>query len=216
MNVLKSFNNVLILGDSYSTFEGYIPEKYEAYYSKTGEKSDLHNVADTWWYSLITETNSNLVHNNSWSGSTICYTGYGNYDCSKTNSFIFRLNELIEKGFFAENEINTIFIFGGTNDCWANSPLGDFKYSDWVHEDLYNFFPAVCYLISTIKEFAPNAKVIYLINPYLRTEVINGIITACEHYSVEYIKFKRLEVVDGHPTVKGMQEIKNQILESIG
>lgn len=212
---MKKLKNVLILGDSYSTFKGYIPENYEAYYSETGEKSDLRNVEDTWWYSLITETHSNLVHNNSWSGSTICYTGYGNYDCSKTNSFIFRLNQLIENGFFKENEINTVFIFGGTNDCWANSPLGDFKYSDWSHEDLYKFLPAICYLINRIKEVAPKTNVYFLINPYLRKEIIDGIVSVCEYYSVKYIKFKSLEVADGHPTIKGMQEIKNQILEAI-
>lgn len=211
-----TFNNVLILGDSYSTFGGYIPENYEAYYSETSEKSELHNVADTWWHSLLTETNSNLIHNNSWSGSTICYTGYGNYDCSKTNSFIFRLNQLIENGFFQQNEINTVFVFGGTNDCWANSPMGDFKYSDWEKEDLYKFLPAICYLINRLKEVAPKAKVYFLVNPYLRKEVIDGIIAVCEHYSIDYIKFTSLDVVDGHPTIKGMQEIKNHIIDYVG
>lgn len=211
-----TFDNVLILGDSYSTFGGYIPENYEAYYSETSEKSELHNVADTWWHSLLTETNSNLIHNNSWSGSTICYTGYGNYDCSKTNSFIFRLNQLIENGFFQQNEINTVFVFGGTNDCWANSPMGDFKYSDWEKEDLHKFLPAICYLINRLKEVAPKAKVYFLVNPYLRKEVIDGIIAVCEHYSIDYIKFTSLDVVDGHPTIKGMQEIKNQIIDYVG
>ena len=28
--------NIFILGDSYSTFEGYIPDKYETYYKKEG------------------------------------------------------------------------------------------------------------------------------------------------------------------------------------
>lgn len=210
-----TFNNVLILGDSYSTFGGFIPESYEAYYSKTSEKSDLHDVRDTWWHSLFKETNSNLIHNNSWSGSPICYTGYGGVDCSKRSSFIVRFNELVENGFFVKNEINTIFVFGGTNDSCANSPLGELKFSDWTKEDLYNVFPAICCLISKIKEAAPNAKLYWLINEFIKPEIIKAMITACEYYKVDFIRFKNIEMDQGHPTVVGMRDIKNQIIDYV-
>ena len=114
-----NLKNVLIFGDSYSTFEGYIPNGFAVYYSKTGSgETGIKNVEETWWYPLIKETDSRLLQNNSWSGSTICYTGY-NGDCSETSSFICRLNKLTDAGFFRENEINTVFVFGGTNDSWA-------------------------------------------------------------------------------------------------
>ena len=45
-----------------------------------------------------------------------------------------------------ENRIDTFFLFGGTNDSWANSPLGDRLTSDWKDADLYNVFPAFSYL----------------------------------------------------------------------
>lgn len=46
--------NVLIFGDSYSTFEGYIPNGFAIYYSKTeGGETDVRAVEDTWWYPLI-------------------------------------------------------------------------------------------------------------------------------------------------------------------
>ena len=32
MNIKKPIQNVMIFGDSYSTFEGYIPEGYAFYY----------------------------------------------------------------------------------------------------------------------------------------------------------------------------------------
>lgn len=70
-----TFGNVLIFGDSYSTFLNYIPEGYAHYYGDSS-KSDLDSVEQTWWYQLITETHSNLVLNDSWSGSTVCNTGY--------------------------------------------------------------------------------------------------------------------------------------------
>ena len=91
-----NFKNVLIFGDSYSTFEGYIPNGFAVYYSKTGSgETDVRNVEETWWYPLIKETDSRLIQNNSWSGSTICYSGYQG-DCSETSSFICRLNKLTD------------------------------------------------------------------------------------------------------------------------
>ena len=80
--------NIMIFGDSYSTYEGYIPEGYAKYYSghRTGEP-DVFDVKNTWWGRLIDATDANLLQNNSWSGSTIGYTGYDNRDCSKDSSF---------------------------------------------------------------------------------------------------------------------------------
>ena len=81
-------SNIVIFGDSYSTFENYVPEGYEVYYTEEGNpETDVTKVTQTWWYQVVTEGNMNLILNNSWSGSTICYTGYNNIDCSNTSSF---------------------------------------------------------------------------------------------------------------------------------
>ena len=40
-----NFKNVLIFGDSYSTFEDYIPNGFAVYYSKKGSgETDVRNV----------------------------------------------------------------------------------------------------------------------------------------------------------------------------
>ena len=76
-------NNLMIFGDSYSTFEGFIPENYDTYYINNGNSdTDVTNVCETWWHQVITHLNLKLVLNNSWSGSTIGHTGYDNLDCS--------------------------------------------------------------------------------------------------------------------------------------
>ena len=152
--------NIVILGDSYSTFEGYIPDGYGPYYAPTGpayidkepefkiSDNDVCDVKDTWWYSLA-EENGKLLLNSSWSGSTICNTGYDGADYSD-RSFTTRVQNLIEEGFFNKNKVDTIFIFGGTNDCAANAPLGEEIFSGWKREDLYNVFPAFSFLIDLL------------------------------------------------------------------
>ena len=208
------FKNVLIFGDSYSTFNGYIPKGYAAYYSETGG-TDVRNVNETWWHRLISETNSELVLNDSWSGSTICYTGYQNTDCSQTSSFICRLNKLIAGGFFKENEINTVFVFGGTNDSWSNAPIGELKFSNWEKQNLYNVLPAICHFIFKLKETLPAARIVWLMNSGLKPEISDGMKTACEYYDITSIKFDCIDKIEGHPTVKGMEDIKNQILRDL-
>ena len=107
--------NVFILGDSYSTFEGFLPDSYAAYYKKAGRpETDVTSVKETWWYGVLSETKSTLVRNCSWSGTTICNTGYSGRDCSD-NSFIARFDKLADEGFFSENKIDTFFLFGGTS-----------------------------------------------------------------------------------------------------
>ena len=92
---------------------------------------------------MVTESNLNLILNNSWSGSTICYTGYDNTDCSNSSSFIYRLQKLIDQGFFDKNNIDTVFVFGGTNDNYADAPIGTMKYENWENNDLYSVMPAI-------------------------------------------------------------------------
>ena len=99
-------NNTIILGDSYSTFEGFVPEGYDIYYFENGySDTDVTKVSQTWWHQVVDEADLNLILNNSWSGSTIGYTGYDNVDCSKSSSFIYRLKQLIAEEFFVKNKI---------------------------------------------------------------------------------------------------------------
>lgn len=209
------FKNVLIFGDSYSTFAGYIPNGFAVYYSDNGSgETDVSKVSETWWYQLLKESNSELIQNNSWSGSTVCYTGYDG-DCSETSSFICRLNKLACAGFFEKNEINTVFVFGGTNDSWANSPIGKLKYSDWEKEDLFSVLPAFCFFINKLKDILPRADIVCIINTELKPEITDGFKSACKHFGIKQVVLNDIDKLGGHPTVKGMTQIKNQILNSL-
>ena len=109
--------NTVIFGDSYSTFRGYIPEGYAVYYTETREIPDVRRVEDTWWKMLHTELDGNIIRNDSWSGSTVCYTGYNGTDCSATSSFIHRMNKLAGEGFFADNKVSAVAAFPNNSVC---------------------------------------------------------------------------------------------------
>ena len=111
---------VSILGDSYSTFENYLSCDSNAvwYFNGKHENTDVTTVEQTWWHQLITQKGWRLDKNNSFSGSTVCFTGYNREDYSN-RSFVNRLKYL--------GCPDIILVFGATNDCWAHSPIGEYK-----------------------------------------------------------------------------------------
>ena len=209
-------NNTLIFGDSYSTFKGFVPDGYGVYYSDSEHsETDVTQVSQTWWHQVINEANLNLILNNSWTGSTIGYTGYDNVDCSKSSSFIFRLKQLTSNGFFEKNQIHKVFVFGGTNDSWSNAPLGEIKYSDWADDELYSVLPAVCYFLNLLKKTLPQAQIYCLINTEIKPEIISCMKGACEQYGIIPVTFDRIDKQCGHPTIEGMKAIKDGVLNAL-
>ena len=83
-NFAQSKKAVSILGDSYSTFEGYLQPDTNSiwYYTLPRHKTDVVSVRQTWWHQLIRENDYRLCVNNSFSGATICNTGYRKADYS--------------------------------------------------------------------------------------------------------------------------------------
>lgn len=225
--MVRSIGNLFILGDSYSTFDGYIPQGYATYYKNEGPhyctrvngeasdpQTDVFDVTQTWWNQFIRETDADLLQNCSWSGTTVCHTGYDGRDTS-ANSFIGRLDMLIEQGYFRANRVDTLIVFGGTNDSWANSPIGEIMYTDWKKEDLYFVLPAFCYMLHRLVTNLPEANLLCVINTELKPEITNGFRAACEHYGVDFVELNAIDKKCGHPTVKGMAQIKDQILDRL-
>ena len=198
--------SVSILGDSYSTFEGYLtPDTMDIWYfpgKQDARRTDVENVGQTWWMQLIKKKNWKLELNNSWSGSTICYTGYRDEDYSR-RSFITRVPAL--------GCPDIILIFGGTNDSWANAPIGDFKYSDWRRADLYTFRPAMACMLAKIKERYPTADVYVISNDGLKPEITGSMEQICKHYDVPMIQLHNISKTAGHPNVQGMMQIAEQL-----
>ena len=199
--------NVFIFGDSYSTFQGYVPNEYPVYYPNL----DVERVEDTWWAKVIATLGGRLVQNNSYSGSTIGYTGYNNSDCSQSSSFIYRFRELKNNGFFETNKIDTMFVFGGTNDSWSDAPLGEMQFSGWEEKDLFQVFPAFCHFVYAVKSALPNTEIVVIINTVIKEEVQEALEQVAKYYGVKYVRLKDIDN-PGHPTAKGMKQISEQVL----
>ena len=209
--------NLMIFGDSYSTFRGAIPEGYAVYYS--GERvsgPDVPSADCTWWGLTLKETDYNLVRNDSWSGSTIGYTSYNGVDTSKTSSFIYRLSKLEQEGFFAENRIDCVWVFGGTNDSWSNAPLGQEMTGEWTHDDLYSVLPAIGCFFDNLRKTLPDAKIYAICNCDIKEEIVTALENACRRVGGTPIKLSGIEKDCGHPTPTGMIQIKDQVVSVLG
>ena len=204
-----SRKSVSILGDSYSTYEGFLyPSGNAIWYFAQPQRdlTDVDDVKQTWWHMFIKDNGYTLDKNNSFSGSTVCNTGYHGNDYSD-RSFITRMDDL--------GSPDMIIIFGATNDSWANSPLGEMKYEGWTTDELKQFRPALCYMLSHITDRYINTEVVYLINDGLKPEITDAIRQACDHYGVKYVDLHNISKTAGHPNRAGMEQIARQLNEAL-
>ena len=201
--------SVSILGDSYSTFEGYLePDtNYVWYFSRPRfSQTDVNDVTQTWWHKFIKENGYKLCRNNSLSGSTICNTGYNKEDVTNL-SFIRRMDNL--------GNPDIILIFGGTNDSWAHSPIGEYKYEGWTKADLYQVRPAMAYMLDFIIKRYPNTEIYFMLNNELSDEFNATAETICKHYDIPMLRLEAIDKKSGHPSIKGMAAISDQLTQFV-
>lgn len=215
---IETIGNLMVLGDSISTFEGYCYYENHWWYQDGGREDKMTDVTDvrqTYWSILLSNTRGKLVALQSSSGSTVCNEGADGKD--KTgDSFTTRFNAMVTDGFFEKNTVDTLIIYGGTNDSNMGSPIGEEKYSDWTDSDLDSFKPAFCYLLSRVKEELPKTRVVVVIDTTLKYEVVDGLKAISEHYAVETVELdSSVDMIRPHPTVKGMKQIEREIREAM-
>lgn len=211
---MSTEKNMFIMGDSYSTYEGYIPDGYEPYYGDTMPKGwEIESVEDTWWRQVAGKCDYNILINDSWSGSTVCNSIRANDPYEYT--FIRRIDKYIADGYFEKNKVDTFFIFGLTNDSWRDCPVGECKYEDLTDGDLNYALPALCYLISRIKSQANVKRIVAIINDELKPEITDGAIEICKHYQVECVMLHDIDKLNGHPNKRGMAQICEQIIKTL-
>lgn len=197
-----------VLGDSYSTFAGFIPKGNACWYNSPADhkRTDVTKVEQTWWWQVANEGGYKLGAIESYSGATICNTGYRDEDYSD-RSFVTRCTNL--------GNPDIILICGATNDSWANSPIGDYKYANWKRVDLYFFRPAMAKMLNDIKLHYPNVEVYFILNTELKKEINESVLEVCKYYDVPVIELVDIDKKSSHPSVKGMKAIAQQVLKFI-
>ncbi len=192
-----------VLGDSYSTFAGDVyPSTNRVWYD--GTKNGVTNKDMTWYRLLAESTGMTLYRNASFSGSPICYDGWGEGTTdSNQSAFVSRYSDV--------GNADIIFVFGGTNDSWIGVPQGEYRYSDWTESDLESFRPALACLFYRLKTTFPESTVIFIKNTGLTSAIQNSISVIAAHYSVPVIELSDITKTDGHPTNVGMAQISTQV-----
>lgn len=200
-----------VLGDSYSTFEGYVKPDSNIVWPFF-ENIGVTEVEQTWWYQVEQATGWSLERNNSYSGSLI-----SNFFPTPP-SFIKRMDNL--------GDPDVIFVLGGTNDVWYRAPLGEYVYDSWSDDQLRAFRPALAYLFSGLKQKYPEAEVYFMLDMSLgegdqvETEVCEeyreSIRVITDHYGIDRIDLLNIHKDWLHPDAEGMSDIASQVVAALG
>lgn len=141
-----------ILGDSISTYQGYIPDGYAYWYPR----GDVDSVDKTWWKKLIDLSGMILVKNASWSGSTVTGdTGSSSAGAGCSNA---RIDDLKNGNVLPE----IIICYISTNDWAYNNELGSYDSKenvDTTSSTISNIADAYALMLYKIRNNYPNAIV---------------------------------------------------------
>ena len=90
-----------------------------------------------------------------------------------------------------------------------------FHHNFLKEKDLFCVLPAISYFFNSLKKLLPNAKIYCLINTELKEEISNCMLEVCKNLEIAPITFEKIDKNSGHPTIKGMNDIKEKVLETI-
>lgn len=207
----KHYKSFVVLGDSYSTFDGYTSPLDNAQWypaDKFQHRNDVTRLEQTWWKLFAEQYGSKLKQNNSFSGSTICYDGYkpGPHDAEES-SFLRRSTNL--------KKADLILIFGATNDSWCRAKVGHYKYANWTETDKETLRPALACMLDGLKTKFPKSRIVFMLNSELRDDVNESIHTICNHYGVDVLVLHDIDKQQSHPSIAGMQTIATQLKDML-
>lgn len=69
----------------------------------------------------------------------------------------------------------------------------------------------MAYMLDWLKNHHPNVDIYVIINNDLRADITESTKTICDHYGITYIQLKDIDKISGHPSVKGMKAIAEQV-----
>lgn len=202
-----------IIGDSYSTFSGFIPGGYATYYPQIENVPDVLCVEDTWWHLFLSRNNLKLLKNNSYSGSTVCTIVRPGLP--ESSSFVERVKLHFSSVSSGEIQPDYMFVFGATNDSWLLREPGVPQYGNWKDEDLEKVLPAYCFVLDYLRKENPDSCLVCVINTQLQPEIAEGLVQAAAHYGAVAVRLQEIDKSCKHPSKLGMKQICEQIENAI-
>ena len=226
---------VSILGDSISTFAGYIPvaDGFNLkHYARYPQDNLFTEVEHTWWMQVLTALDAKLGINESWR-STEVYNYIddevnSSYDGTKAcMASVTRIQNLGSNG-----TPDVILFYGGTNDITQRRPVGSFDPAtaptevDLISVKWDTVADAYVDAIMRMQHYYPNAEIVAMLPTftYKNTDAVieayNSVFAAiCEHYGVTYVDLRECgistsDLPDGtHPNATGMDYITAAVMD---
>ena len=204
-DTLGTGNGVLsvgILGDSISTYEGYIDSSYKSYYPRIqdGVRADVDDWTKTYWGILLQEYwHAELDVNASWSGTCI------------TPRSDFKTDFLTRAGTFGNPDI--IIVNGGTNDYLKRPQKG----GTVTPED---YRTAYRNLLSFLKGKYPRALIIIVIGDFVKLDYGDISKETADEFGLPCVDFRQDsknrgkvfdEKTNPHPNASGMRFMAEKI-----
>lgn len=150
----ETVKRISIVGDSISTFEGWMPGGYSIFFPLYGEITD---VSQTWWKPLLDDMGLQLCANSSSSGST-CVGNSLSTDDPQCGCDNFRIEGAIGAGGIHPD---IIIVYMGTNDVVTHVPLGTNDGTHSVEEGVIdNFSDAYKLMLDKLEAQYPGAQII--------------------------------------------------------
>ena len=224
---------ISILGDSISTFAGYIPTADGfnlEHLARYPQDNLLTDVNETWWMQVINTLDAKLGINDSWRGATVSgaapvTTGTTGENASMAN--LVRIQNLGSNG-----TPDVILFYGGTNDLAHVSNVGAFDAAnapstvDLTTAKWDNLADGYVHTLLRLRHFYPDAQIVCLLPTYTdsyysdsKLAQANEVLAAiCEHYDVAYTDLRdcgmtTADLPDGiHPDTNGMDYITAAVL----
>ena len=224
---------ISILGDSISTFAGYIPvaDGFNLeHLSRYPQDNLLTDVNETWWMQVISELDAKLGINDSWRGATVSGAVPVTTGTTGENAAMGNLTRVQNLG--ANGTPDIILFYGGTNDLAHVSKVGSFDPDtapstvDLTTKKWDNLAEGYVHTLLRLRYYYPDAVIVAMLPTYTKSYYstdklaqANAVLAQiCEHYGVAYVDLRDCgisinDLPDGiHPDANGMDYITTAVL----
>lgn len=194
---------IALIGDSISTYEGYIPEGYSCFYPYP--TADVNDVNQTWWMEVVNKIGAGMFINNSYSGSCV------GTDISSSSKNDTRLSKLVINNI----KPDVIIIYMGSNDC-ASSYVSLSAYTS-SYKIMIEKLQVLCPESEIVLCTMPTSNLYTNANKELYNKVI---LDYADEFSLNVIDFASVDITphlvdSAHPNKEGMMKIAEKAIADL-